>query len=128
MSSWDQDPNGPGFISCNPINPSLFTVITMYLGVYLGSRAAKHTRMMLCFTLHQVKTWYTVESNLDPHYNYFILYMEILLSLQFIHGDTFASSIVFPGIHLHPANLPNNIRLSAHEAALIQACALAGNH
>lgn len=38
--------------------------------------------LKLRFCLHQNEVWYTVESNLDTRYNYFILYTETLALLD----------------------------------------------
>ncbi|KAG8719095.1 hypothetical protein FRC12_007998 [Ceratobasidium sp. 428] len=135
--------------------------VDVLLGIFLGPRAAQHltpgsggqrskarkhdmttltkpsiayAAMLLRFCLHQNESWYTVESNADTRYNYFILYTEILALLeeptflpQVNELLAYLNGIVFPHHHNLPANYPAaNGGPSAVQLAMAHVNALAG--
>ncbi|KAG8731661.1 hypothetical protein FRC12_019627 [Ceratobasidium sp. 428] len=135
--------------------------IDVLLGIFLGPRAAQHltpgsggrrskaqkydmttltkasiayAAMLLRFCLHQNESWYTVESNADTRYNYFVLYTEILALLdeptflpQVNELLAYLNGIVFPHHHNLPPGYPTaNGGPSAVQLALAQVNALAG--
>ncbi|KDN34940.1 hypothetical protein RSAG8_11991, partial [Rhizoctonia solani AG-8 WAC10335] len=122
------------------------------LGVYRGPRASKHlppsaggrrskavisgmtsmTRpaiayvaMLLRFTLHQVSSWYSIDSPNDSRFNYFRFYSEVLALLQeeefkpevdalIVH----LNKIIFPHLHILPQDGPSAGAQSTREKAL----------